>query len=130
MVRRCTDPGHDKYSRYGAVGVTVCERWLTFENFLEDMGERPPGMTIDRIEGVKGYEKANCRWADLKSQQRNLKSNVFIEFNGMRKCVAEWAEEMGIDRTLLAWRIRKGWTPEQALLTPVRRGNRIRTSLA
>ncbi len=119
MVRRCTDPGHDKFVRYGAIGITVAAEWMDFSAFLRDMGERPVGTTIDRIHGSRGYEPGNCRWADLKTQQRNIKSNVFIEHNGQRKCVSEWAESLGMDSTLLAWRIRQGWSAERALTTPV-----------
>lgn len=129
MVRRCTDPRHDKFEQYGAAGITVCERWMTFDNFLADMGERPENDTIDRIEGHIGYEPGNCRWAPIKTQQRNLRSNVILEFNGERKCVAEWAEELGLDRTIVAWRIRKGWSVEQALTTKPKRGNRIKAGL-
>lgn len=128
MVRRCTKPGHDKFHRYGAIGITVCEKWLVFEGFLEDMGERPDGCTIDRVDGSLGYFKENCRWANIKEQQRNLKSNVFINYNGLTKCVSEWAEIHGIDKTLLAWRMRKGWTPEQALTTKPKKGNRIKSA--
>lgn len=71
MVQRCTNPKADNWSRYGAKGVTVCNRWLTFENFLADMGERPAGLTLDRIKGWIGYEKDNCRWATQAEQNAN-----------------------------------------------------------
>jgi hypothetical protein len=129
MVARCTKPYSSKYHRYGAIGITVCERWLAFENFLEDMGERPKGCTIDRIDGNAGYFPENCRWADIKTQQRNTKNNVFVEFQGERRCVSEWAEIYGLDKTLLCWRIRNGWTPEAAFLTKPKRGNRIKRGL-
>jgi len=72
MKQRCLDPGCTTYPRYGAVGVNVCERWLTFEKFLEDMGERPSGKTLDRYPDKTGnYEKSNCRWATYKEQANN-----------------------------------------------------------
>ena len=129
MVGRCTSKSHGKYARYGAVGISVCDRWLHFENFLSDMGERPDGCTIDRIDGNSGYSPENCRWADIKTQQRNLKSNVFVEFQGQRRCVSEWAEIYGLNKTLLCWRVRNGWPVEEALLTPPKRGNRIKRGL-
>jgi hypothetical protein len=72
MKQRCNYEGSDEFQRYGAAGITVCERWLnSFENFLEDMGERPDGMTLDRIDNGKGYEPGNCRWATHHEQRMN-----------------------------------------------------------
>lgn len=76
MIQRCTNPNNTGYYRYGAVGITVCDRWLeSFDNFLEDMGERPEGMTLDRIDGSGGYYKENCRWADLTEQNFNRRKS-------------------------------------------------------
>lgn len=71
MKQRCTNPNHMSYPRYGGVGVTVCKRWMTFDNFLADMGERPDGHTLDRKNGKRGYSKANCRWATNQTQFEN-----------------------------------------------------------
>ena len=71
MVRRCVDPRYAPYPYYGGQGVTVCDRWRTFENFLSDMGERPEGMTLDRIDNTKGYSPDNCRWATNQQQYQN-----------------------------------------------------------
>ena len=74
MKSRCENPKATAYERYGGAGIKVCRRWQKFENFLEDMGERPDGKTLDRINNLKGYSKENCRWATIKEQQNNRKN--------------------------------------------------------
>lgn len=77
MIRRCYKVSHLAYGNYGARGIRVCDRWLGadgFANFLHDMGERPVGMTLDRIDPEGNYEPSNCRWADNATQQRNKRS--------------------------------------------------------
>lgn len=121
MVERCTKPTSEKWPLYGGRGIKVCERWLTFSNFLADMGERPsPKHTIDRIDPDGDYEPSNCRWATQTEQQRNRRNNVRIEFNGETLCVSEWAERIGLRPHTLAYRLRAGWSVKRALTEPLR----------
>jgi hypothetical protein len=81
MVRRCTKRTDQAWVKYGGVGITVCDRWInSFENFFEDMGERPNGMTLDRINPFNGYAPDNCRWADPKTQANNTKQKFLKEY--------------------------------------------------
>lgn len=77
MLNRCSDPKSVGWRYYGGKGVTVCERWMLFTSFLADMGLRPKGMTLDRIDGDKGYEPSNCRWATRSQQMVNRNTRCF-----------------------------------------------------
>lgn len=119
MVSRCTNPGHRNYARYGGAGIKVCARWMTFANFLADMGEKPSGMSIDRFPNQRGnYEPGNCRWATATEQARNKTNNRMLTFMGRTMPLAEWAEKIGVKRTALADRVANGWSDEEALRTP------------
>lgn len=96
MVRRCTKPSCKDYSSYGAKGITVCERWLTFANFFADMGDKPEGKTLDRKDNAKGYAKENCRWATPKEQVANSRHPKVITINGVSRHVLGWANHLGI----------------------------------
>lgn len=118
MRQRCRNPDNKDFANYGGRGISVCDRWNEFQTFLADMGERPSGMTLDRIDVNGNYEPSNCRWATPKAQSRNKRNNVVVEFDGQQMTVAEWAEKTGIERKTLEYRIRAGWRPERALTTP------------
>ncbi|MCK6159519.1 hypothetical protein KZX29_12155 [Moraxella osloensis] len=109
MKGRCQNKNNPKYHMYGAVGITVCEKWQTFEGFLKDMGERPDGTSIDRIDGSLGYFKENCRWATITEQQRNLKSNVIVSYQGEEYVLKDLANKLGLSPTTLKYRIEQGW---------------------
>lgn len=115
MRRRCRYKKHDKYDRYGGRGITVCERWDEYTNFLSDMGERPDGYTLERIDNDGNYEPGNCRWATKKEQARNRSSNHFLEIYDSRKCLAEWAEISGTCQNKIRDRLKRGWPPKEAV---------------
>ena len=125
MIRRCENPKAKNFPRYGGRGITVCERWRTsFEAFLSDMGSRPEGKTLDRIDNEGNYEPSNCRWATASEQQRNMRSNQWVEFNGERMIVTDWARRLGISHGTLRHRLARGWSVELAFTTPVKQYNR------
>lgn len=116
MHTRCRNENAKSWGDYGGRGISVCERWTSFENFLADMGERPEGMTLDRFPNVNGnYEPGNCRWATKVQQARNTSASVFIEFNGECLTLVEWAIRSGVKQATLSWRLRNGWAPLEAL---------------
>lgn len=118
MHRRCSNPKDKAFPRYGAMGITVCERWKNFENFLADMGNPQPEMTLDRKENDRGYSPDNCRWVTKKAQNRNKKNSLMVTWRGRTQCLAAWAEELGFSRTCLNQRLVAGWSVEATLSTP------------
>jgi hypothetical protein len=118
MLARCTNPSHRSFARYGARGITVCDRWKQFDNFLADMGEKPDGTSLDRIDFNRGYIPGNCRWATPREQARNKRNNYLITIEGMTHCVAEWAELFGIRKDLIWERRQRGWSDVEAVVTP------------
>lgn len=117
LVGRCTNPKFDNYCRYGAVGVTLDERWLNFDNFVEDMGDRPVGKTIDRIDLFKGYSKENCRWSTPSEQQSNRRCAMLLTHNGITKNAREWSKDLGMAPGAVWMRIKNGWSVEKAVTT-------------
>lgn len=119
MKHRCTNPKNPHWKDYGGRGITVCQRWLeSFENFLQDMGEAPEGMTIERSNNHLGYSKENCRWVSNDVQQRNRRNNVRITIGDETKCAAEWARIAGLPSRVIRSRFRAGW-PASQLLMPI-----------
>lgn len=110
MLCRVFDPCDVAYRHYGGRGISVCDRWLSFFYFLEDMGEKPPRYILDRIAVTKGYSKQNCRWATRKEQMHNLQKTRFLTAHGVTKPLPVWADEMGIpSRTLYNRVVTMGW---------------------
>ena len=117
MRTRCNNPNHETYDRYGGRGISICERWNKFENFLEDMGERPEGMTLDRIDNDGDYTPENCRWSGKVQQMRNRSNNVLLTIYGKTMSVAEWHEIVAheISYEGIRMRLRRGWPHKEAV---------------
>jgi hypothetical protein len=128
MLGRCGNENNQNYFRYGGRGIRVCERWLAFENFLADMGERPPGLTLERIDNDGNYEPGNVRWATPKEQANNTRRNHVIQTSRGPLSLTQVAEIAGITKVALHYRMRKGLTGDQ-LLAPGVNGRRLSTIL-
>lgn len=118
MRQRCADK---RERNYGERGIDVDPRWHDFAEFLRDMGERPPGMEIDRIDNSKGYSAANCRWVTHAENMNNRRTNVFIVIGAERMTIAQAARRHLIPETVLRDRLRRGWSIVRAVETPCKR---------
>lgn len=104
--------GHESYVKRD---ISVCDDWIKFENFLRDMGKRPNGKTLDRIDNTKGYYKENCRWATPSEQQNNMRSNALIDVFGERMTITQASRLYNIGISCLRHRLRKGIEPNLAV---------------
>jgi len=114
MKARCTNPKHKSYPDYGGRGIKVCERWMAFENFYADMGEKPARTSLERANNEGNYEPGNCYWASPTQQANNMRSNRVIAFRGVSRNLGEWAATLRISKTTLAERLSK-WPIARAL---------------
>lgn len=125
MKSRCQNPNATTYFKYGAKGIKVCDRWQKFENFYEDMGECPPEYTIDRLDPRGDYELSNCRWATKFQQGSENKTDLReITYQGKTMNVSAWERELGFNLGTLMARLKRGWSTERTLSTPLQ--NRVR----
>ena len=106
MKQRCTNPNYVGYKNYGERGIAICERWDKFENFYEDMGDKPDGLMLERIDNNKGYSPENCCYATRKAQNKNKRNIRLIEYQGRIQCISDWAEELGISKQTLSYRLK------------------------
>ena len=118
MRQRCSNPNAANYFRYGAKGITVCESWSKFDQFISDMGQPPSNKhTLDRIDPNGNYTPENCRWADMETQFNNKRNNVHITAFWKTQTIAQWVRETGMSRDMIKHRIfEMNLPPEEALL--------------
>ncbi len=109
MRRRCIDQRRNNWKDYGGRGITFCDRWDSFFNFLSDMGICPDSMELERKDHNGNYEPSNCKWATEEQQQNNRRSNIFLTINGTTLSISQWARYHGISPRTAAQRIRYGW---------------------
>jgi hypothetical protein len=115
MWSRCTNPNLPRYENYGGRGISVCKRWERFENFLEDMGPRPSGYRLGRLNIDGNYTPKNCRWVTLRESMNNRTDSTVLEFKGKQLTIADWARKTGINPKTISARLRRGWSVADAL---------------
>jgi hypothetical protein len=116
MKAKCYNPKHKRFKYYGARGIGMCDAWRNdFWKFVDDVGERPEGMSLDRIDNDGAYTPENCRWATAKQQANNRRDTLM--YCGLS--AAQWSEEMGLGPTVVSMRLKLGWTWEKAIATPL-----------
>jgi len=118
MLTRCKNLKNDNFPNYGGRGISVCARWEKFPAFLEDMGARPSGTTLDRIDCDGDYNPQNCRWSFCVDQNNNKRNTIRITAFGETKPLMEWARELNLSVNMLHKRVSRGWTGEKILSTP------------
>lgn len=121
MIARCHNQRNNRFYRYGARGIVVCERWRgSFAVFRADMGPRPsPRHSLDRIDNDGNYAPGNVRWATPHEQGRNRSDNRFITWGGETMCLSDWGRRLGLSVSRLRWRLQR-WGVERALTAPIR----------
>lgn len=126
MRARCQKPNHKAYKDYGGRGITVCDRWLVFANFTADMGERPEGGMIDRVDNDGPYSPDNCRWATRKEQNSNRRNCIYVDHNGEQVTLREYCRRKSINYRPIVKRIQNlNWPLDLALTVPLTRGKKL-----
>jgi len=121
MRKRCRDPRRRDFKNYGGRGISICTRWESFNCFLEDMGPKPIGTTIERKDNDGDYGPNNCIWATRYLQNLNKRNINFIDFKGQRIARVLLEKSLGFTSRRIQDRLRKGWSLDEAIMTPQRR---------
>lgn len=124
MRQRCLNPNNQAYPRYGGRGIRICDRWISYTAFCEDMGPRPPKHSIDRIDNDGNYCPENCRWATNKEQAQNTNGSRMIEINGVTQSLSMWLAHYKRNPATFHGRERRGWSAKDALEKPMQRTGR------
>lgn len=131
MKSRCLNSKDKDYPRYGGRGIEVCLRWISFAHFLEDMGERPTGMQLDRYPNNNGnYEPSNCRWTSPRENSNNRRSCRSVAYQGKTMTIAQWARELGIGPKTLRYRLEQNWPLGEVMNMPANKANKWKRIVA
>lgn len=122
MKQRCQNPNAQKYRSYGGRGISICEPWQEFESFYADMGDKPDGMSLDRIDNDGDYTPENCKWSTPQEQSNNTRANSLITYQGKTQSIANWARETGLTYHVLKHRHKRGWVGDMLFSTEDYRG--------
>lgn len=128
MIQRCTNPNNFQFKNYGGRGIKVCDNWMTAKNFIDwafDNGYEH-GLSIDRIDVNGNYEPDNCRWITMRMQHSNKRSNIIIEYKGVKKTLRQWSNITGTNHETLRRRLKEGWGTERALFGKNQQGKKYR----
>jgi len=126
MRQRCINPTNESYPNYGGRGISVCDDWVdSFETFYSDMGAKPEGRSLDRVDNNGDYNKDNCRWATKTEQDNNKRTNKLLTYDERTQTLAQWCSELNLSSTAVAYRLRNGWSTKDALTIPIRKWNRV-----
>jgi len=120
MKGRCFNRNDAAFDNYGGRGITMCDRWLKFDNFISDMGPKPMGFSIERINNNGNYEPSNCKWIPRPDQGRNRRCNYAVTIDGKTASINAWAVSLGVSPWMIYGRIKNGWNQVDAVLTPSR----------
>lgn len=115
MRSRCRNPNNRQWNDYGGRGISVCERWNDYHAFAADMGNRPDGFSLDRIDNDAGYSPENCRWASRKTQQRNQRRALYVTVEGVRYRAVELSDTYGIKTDIIVSRAKRGLPLDQVI---------------
>lgn len=122
IKQRCTNPNNIGWKNYGGRGILICDKWLDFGGFLNDMGgSYSPGLSIERIDNNGPYCKSNCKWATINEQAYNKRSTRYIQCGGIEMLAKDWAEVMGVTPHLIFSRLSSGWSEDRAIRQPKRK---------
>ena len=128
MKDRCYNYNNCSYNDYGGRGIFVCDSWLnSFENFYNDMGDKPKGRSLNRVNNDGWYSPDNCKWSTPKEQNRNMRSNIWITYDNETKCLSDWADFFNINRSTFKRKFNKGWSIEKIIKTSPIRINEVKS---
>jgi hypothetical protein len=122
MTQRCCNINAKVYPHYGGRGIKVCDEWMTFLGFLNDMGPRPEGLELDRINNAGNYELSNCRWATREQQLENRRTTIFVVYREKKMSLAAACRMAGVNRHAVYLRITRGWEAQRAIEAPFANG--------